>query len=87
MKQSYSLEGRVRALSLILIRGPKVDEGSRALPLAHQYWGESGDALVSIIQPPSARRKVALGREVEFRFSQWRCAFVFHWMQKGEFEM
>ena len=28
-----------------------------------------------------------MGREVEFRFSQWRCAFVFHWVQKGEFEL
>lgn len=36
---------------------------------------------------PSAKRKVALGREVEFRFRQWRCAFVFHWMQKGELEL
>lgn len=43
--------------------------------------------MISITQPPSAKRKVALGREVEFRFSQWRCVFVFHWMQKGEFEL
>lgn len=43
--------------------------------------------MIGIIRPPSAKRKVALGREVEFRFSQWRCAFVFHWMQEGEFEL
>ena len=43
--------------------------------------------MVGIFRPPSAKRKVALGREVEFRFSQWRCAFVFHWVQKGEFEL
>lgn len=48
--------------------------------------GGAGDALISVIQPFSAKRKVALGREVEFRFSQWCCAFVFHWMQKGQFE-
>lgn len=47
---------------------------------------ESRDTLIGVIQPFSAKRKVALGREVEFRFSQWHCAFVFHWMQKGPFE-
>lgn len=45
--------------------------------------------MISIIQPPSAKKEKlsCLGREVEFRFSQWRCAFVFHWTQKGEFEL
>jgi hypothetical protein len=47
---------------------------------------ENRDAPMNGIQPFSAKRKVALGREVEFRFSQWLCAFVFHWMQKGQFE-
>lgn len=35
MEQSSSLEGGVRVISLILIMGSKLDEGSGALPLPH----------------------------------------------------
>lgn len=76
-------------MSAIPIGRLKVGEGSVLCPFPiskRSRRGVRGDALISVIQPFSAKRKVALGREVEFRFSQWCCAFVFHWMQKGQFE-